>query len=155
MRSGKVFCLGKCPLSCCLFGSIDIDQKPMLSQTIPHPTWWRTERGSCHQILLKEKPEGFDTWLIKSREKTAEGGMTGKGVAAKESHERGSKRPKALVKRFQGGFPTHRISDEDDDKVNRVIETKPGAGKPRPLLDGIQNAKLSKYMGKNDHLTKP
>ena len=78
--------------------------------------------------------------------------MTGKGVAAKESHERGSIRPKALVKRFQGGFPTHRLSDEDDDKVNRVIETKPGAGKPRPLLDGIQNAKLSKDMGKNGHL---
>jgi hypothetical protein len=109
----------------------------------------RATRSSC-----AEKPEGFDTWLIKSREKTAEGGMTGKGVAAKESHERGSKRPKALVKRFQGGFPTHRISDEDDDKVNRVIETKPGAGKPRPLLDGIQNAKLSKYMGKNGHLTR-
>ena|SRR5260221_4222701 len=107
------------------------------------------------KVLLKEKPEGFDTWLIKSREKTAEGGMTGKVVAAKEGHERGSKRPKALIKRFQGGFPTHRVSDEDDDKVNRVIVTKPCAGKPHSLLDCIQNAKLSKHMGKNGHLTKP
>jgi len=106
-------------------------------------------------VLLKEKPESFDTWLIKCREKTTERGMTGKRVAAKEGHEGGSKRPKALIKRFQGRFPTHRISNEDDEKVNRVVVTKPGAGKPHPLLDGIQNAKLSEYMGKNGHLTKP
>jgi len=119
------------------------------------PTRRRAERGSGYKILLKEKPEGFDTWRIKSREKTTEGGMTGKVVAAKEGHESGSKRPKALIKCFQSRFPTHRISDEDDEKVNRVVVTKPGAGKPHPLLDGIQNAKLSEYMGENGHLAKP
>jgi hypothetical protein len=151
VRDRKVLCLGKCPLSCDLFGPIDIGQEPVLSQTIPQPACRRAERASGYQILLKEKPEGFDTWLIKSREKTTEAGMAGKRVAAKEGHER----PKTLIKRFQGGFPTHRVSDEDDDKVNRVIVTKPGAGKPHPLLDGIQNAILSQDMGKNGHLAKP
>src|ERR1700686_2109665 len=81
--------------------------------------------------------------------------MTGKGVAAKEGHEGGSKGTKTLIKRFQGRFPTHRISDEHDEKVNRVIEAKSGTGKPHPLLDAIQHAKLSKHMGNNGNLTKP
>jgi hypothetical protein len=135
VRGGKILCLGQCPLSCYLFGPIDIGQEPVLSQTIPESASRRAERGSGYQILLKEKPESFDTWLIKSREKTTECGMTGKGVAAKEGHEGGSKRPKTLIKRFQGGFPTHRISDEHDEKVNRVIVTKSGTGKSYPLLD--------------------
>jgi len=155
MRGRELFCLGKCPLSCCLLGPIDIDQEPMISQPIEDATWWRTERGSCHQVLLKEEPEAFKTWLIKSGEKTAERGMTGKVVAAKEGHESGSKRPKALIKCFPGRFPTHRISEEDDEKVNRVVVTEPGAGKPHPVLDGIENAKLREYMGNNGHLAKP
>jgi len=32
---------------------------------------------------------------------------------------------------------------------------KPGAGKLHTLLDGIQNAKLSKHMGNNGYLTQP
>ncbi len=81
--------------------------------------------------------------------------MAGKAVAAKEGHEGGSKGFEALVKCVQGGFPTHRISDEDDDKVNGVVLTKPGAGKPHPLLNCIEKTKLSEHMSKNGHFTKP
>jgi hypothetical protein len=150
-----VSCLGKCPLSCCLFGPIDIDQEPAISQTIPESAWRRAERGSGHKILLKEEPECFDAWLIKGSEKTTERAMTGKVVAAKERHEGGSKGPETLIKRFQCGFPTHSISDEDDDKVNGVVVTKSSAGKPHTLLDCIENAKLSEHMSKNGHFTKP
>src|SRR6266568_1171526 len=55
VRGRMVSCLGKCPLSCCLFGPIDIDQEPAISQTIPESAWRRAERGSGHQILLKEE----------------------------------------------------------------------------------------------------
>jgi len=81
--------------------------------------------------------------------------MTGKPVAPKEGHERGRKRPKTLIKCFQGEFSTHCIADEHDQKVNGVVLTKPSAGKLHPLLDGIQNAKLSEHVGHNDYLTKP
>src|SRR5713226_2916066 len=155
VRGRKLVCLGKRPLSCGLLGSIDINEEPLISQTIPQPTWWRTEWGSCHQILLKKQPKGFNTWLIKSRKKTAERGMTGKGATTKEGHEGGGKRPKALIKCFQREFPTHCIANEHDEKVNRVVVTKPGANKPHPLLDGIQNAKLSQHMSHNGYLTKP
>jgi hypothetical protein len=104
---------------------------------------------------LKEEPEGFNTWLIKSREKTAECRMTGKGATAKERHEGRSKGPKTLVERFQSEFSTHGIADEDDEKVNRVIVTKPNASKLYTLLNGIQNAKLSEYMGNHGYLTQP
>jgi hypothetical protein len=127
----------------------------MMSQTIPRPTWRGAERGSGYKILLKEKPEGFDTWLIKCGEKTAEGGMTGKVGSTKERHEGGSKGPDTLIKRFQGGFPTHRVSDEHDDKVNGVVMTKPGAGKPHTLLDCTQDTKLSEHMSYNGHFPKP
>src|SRR5258708_38487341 len=69
VRGRKLVCLGKRPLSCGLLGSIDIDEEPMLSPTIPQPASWRTEGGSCHQILLKKQPKGFNTWLIKRRKK--------------------------------------------------------------------------------------
>jgi len=155
VRERKVCALGKRPLPCGLFGPIDIGQQPLLSQTIPESAWRRAERGSGHQVLLKEKPERFDAWLIQSRKKTTEGGMTGKGMAFKEGHEGGSKRPKPLIKRFQGWFPTHRVADEHDEKVHRVVVTKAGAGKPHPLLDGIQQATLREYLGHNGHLAKP
>ncbi len=81
--------------------------------------------------------------------------MAGKGATAKEGHKGGRKGPKALIKRFQRRFPTHCIANEDDEKVNRVILTKPNTGKLHTLLDGIQNAKLSEHMGNNGYLTQP
>jgi hypothetical protein len=142
-------------LSCGLPGSIHIDDQPVLSLTIPYTTRRGGERGLCHQILLKEEPECFDAWLIKGSEKTTERAMTGKVGAAKERHEGGSKGPETLIKRFQGGFSTHRVSNEDHNKVNRVVVTKSGAGKPHTLLDGIQNAILREHMSKNGYFTKP
>src|SRR5216684_5472678 len=54
---GKVCGLGKCPLSNCLFCSIDIHYGPMASQAIPHPTRWGSERRACYQIFLKERAQ--------------------------------------------------------------------------------------------------
>jgi Linalool dehydratase/isomerase len=45
LRGRKVSCLGKCPLSCCLFGSIDIDQEPAISLPIPEPAGAENRMG--------------------------------------------------------------------------------------------------------------
>src|SRR5438128_5523348 len=65
VRGRKLWCLGKCSLSCGLFGTIDLDQEPAISLAVPEPTCRRIERGSGHQILLKEAPECFDAGLVK------------------------------------------------------------------------------------------
>jgi len=56
LRGWKLLCLRKGSLSCCLFGPIDIDHLPVLSQAIPQPAWWRAERGSGHQVVGKQGP---------------------------------------------------------------------------------------------------
>jgi len=44
-----------------LFGAIDIDDEPVVAQTIPKPAWWKGLRGSCDKILLKERSQCLDT----------------------------------------------------------------------------------------------
>lgn len=68
--------------------------------------------------------------------------LLGKVLAAKERHEGGSKGQETLIKRLERGFSTHRISDEDGDKVKCVIATKPGAGKWPNLSSGPIKARL-------------
>jgi len=151
----QVWCVRQRSLSGRLPGSIHIHDHPMLSQAVPQPAWWRGKRRSGHQILLKEDSKGFYAWLIQSSKKATEGGTTGKVLAAKEGHEGGSKGQEMLIKRLGPGFSTHRISDEHGDKVDGVIETKAGAGKPHPLLDGRESTKLPECMSDHRDFPKP
>ena len=42
-------------------------------------------------------------------------------MATKERHKSRGKRLKSLIKCEQGGFCTHRVSDEDGDKIHELI----------------------------------
>ena len=61
MGRRKVCGLGKCSLPDCLFGAIDIHHGPMASQAIPHPTRWRSERRSRHQIAPRKSVRSAST----------------------------------------------------------------------------------------------
>src|SRR5712691_2604489 len=127
----------------------------MIAQTVPDTTWWGSERGSCHQILLKEEPEGFDAWLIKSGEKTAERGTLRQALSTKEGHEGTGKRSKPFIKRQQCWFPTQRIADENPHKINHIILAKSSASKTDALLDRFQEIELREHVSNDRHLTEP
>jgi hypothetical protein len=60
MGRGKLGKRRQCPWPCRLFGAIDIDDKPVMTQTIPQAAWWKGLSSSSHEILLKKHSQCLD-----------------------------------------------------------------------------------------------
>lgn len=102
MRRRQLWCVRKCSLSGNLPGSIGIGDQPMLALPIPEPTRRGSKRWPSHQILLKQRSQGFHGGLIQSGEKTAERGTSRQHLATKERHEAlGKRRARWVPRRVQ------------------------------------------------------
>src|SRR5258708_825328 len=73
-RDGSARCRAACA------GPIYIDDEPVLAQTIPQSTWWKRLSGPSHEILLKERSQCLDCWLIQGSKKATERGAMGQSV---------------------------------------------------------------------------
>ncbi len=151
MRSRKICCLGKGPKASSLFCSIDIYHCPMLTLSVPHPTWWGGEHWSCHQIVLKECAERLHGPLIKGRQKAGKRCRMRQVRSPKKRHERLSKRKEALIKGRKGSFPAHGVANEHHDKIDHLVVPHPSARKPHPLLDSFLQTQLAEHMSQNGY----
>jgi hypothetical protein len=146
MRRRKVWRLRKRSLSGCLFCSIDIHHCPMRSQAVPHPTWWGSERRSCHKIFLRRACAAPPHLLDQARKKAGKRRGMRQVHSPKKCHERLGKRKESLRKGLQGSFSAYGVAHEHHDKINHLVVTHTSASKPHSLLDGFLEAKLAEHM---------
>ena len=147
--------LGKCPLSDCLFGAIDIHYGPMGSQAVPHPSRWGSEDRSRHQIFLKERAQCLHGCLIKGREIAGKRRRMRQVCSPKQCHERLGKGKESLIKGLQRSFPAHGVANEHHHKINHLVVPHPSACKPDPLLNGFLETQLAEHMRHNGHFSEP
>src|SRR2546425_8487249 len=62
-------------------------------------------------------------------------------LATKERHKSRGKRLKSLIKCEQGWFCTHRVSDEDGDKIHELIGPESRTRKTYLFLDVFEDAR--------------
>ncbi len=79
----------------------------------------------------------------------------GQALAAKERHKSRGKRLKSLIKCQQGGFCTHRIADEDSDKIHEFIGPESRTGKTHLLFDALEDPRCGEDLRHDRDLTKP
>src|SRR5438128_1270338 len=129
----------------------------LLSKYLPlkDPAWWGTERRSCHEIFLKERPQRLHRGLIKGRKKAGERRGMRQVRSPEERHERSSKRREPLRKRLEGSFPAHCIAHEHHDKINHLVVPHTSTSKAHPLLNGFQEAQLGEHMSHDSHFAQP
>jgi len=138
-----------------LFGAINIHDEPVLALTVPQSTWWKALARSHDQIFEKQRTPRLDRWLIQGSKKTTERGAMGQGLSAEESHKGRCKRGESLIKRQQGWFCTHHISDEHGDKINHLIGAESRACKTDLSLDGLEQTACSEELCHDRYLTEP
>ncbi len=155
MGSWKFGKRGKGSLSCGLFGPIHIHDQPVLAQTIPQSAWWEALSGPSHEILLKERSQCLDRWLIQGGKKATERGAMGQSMPIEECHEGGGKRGQSLIKCQKGRFCTYRISKEHHHKINHLIRAESRACKTDPFLDGFEKTRCPEELCYYRHLSKP
>src|SRR6266516_1712920 len=140
MGSRKLGKRGQSTLSCRLFGSIHIDDQPMVTLAIPQSTRGKSLGSSQDHIVEKERTQRFDRGLIQRREVSTQGGAVRQALAAKERHKGRGKRQKPLIKCQQAGFGTHRVSDEDGNKIHKFRGPKSRTRKTYLFLDVLEDA---------------
>src|SRR5260370_498037 len=86
MGSGQRRKTGQGTLPRSLSGSVRIDDQPLVSCPVDHPTGG-SKRFPGHQVLLKELAEGLHTRLVKGSEKAGKGRTMSQEMTAKERHE--------------------------------------------------------------------
>ena len=61
----------------------------------------------------------------------------------------------ALVERFERRFTTQGIADQDDHKVDHVVDPETTTGKPDSLDNPFKHTKIAQVMGNNGYLPQP
>jgi hypothetical protein len=155
MGSRKFGKRGKSSLSCRLFGSIHIDDQPMVTLAIPQATRRKGLGGSQDQIVEKQRAQRLDGWLIQSGKIATQSAAMGQALATKERHKGLGKRLKSLIKCEQGWFCTHRVSDEDGDKIHEFIGPESRTRKTDLFLDVFEDARCDEDLRHDGDLSKP
>src|SRR6266702_3077430 len=150
MRRGQRWELGKGSLASRLFGAIDIHDHILLVEPIPQAAD-RGERGSRHQICLKERAQSLYGRLIQGCQKPRKGRPRGEELAAKEGHEWFGKGQQSRIKCFEGRFATESIPDQHDHEINGIVVTKTRSGKLHVILDGFQKAGVLEHLSHHRH----
>src|SRR6266487_2066087 len=125
-----------------------------LQQNLPDAHRAFSERP-CQQVLLKEGAKRLNGGLINRGKKARERRAMRQTVALEQGHERWSKWPQTIVKRFEGCFPAESIPDENGDKIDRLIATEAMASKANLLCNGLKETESCKMVHDDGDLAKP
>ena len=107
------------------------------------------------QILLKEASQGLNRGLIDGFEEAAQRAAIRQFIPSKQSHKRGSEGQKALVEGFEGGFPTQTIADQDDHKIDGVIDPEASASKADTLGYLLKQIQMGQIVSHDGHFPQP
>ncbi len=73
----------------------------------------------------------------------------GQSGSAEQGHKGDGKGQETFIKGFSCGLSTHRVSDEHDHKINRIVLPKACAGKAHPFLKRFEQTELGEDLGKD------
>jgi len=107
------------------------------------------------QVTLEEGSHGFDTHVIKGRQKATERAAMREMIASKEGHKSRGKGVHTLIERLQSGFAAERIAKEHGQKINHLIPSHPTTGKLDLLLKGVKQSQAGEKGSHDGNFPKP
>ena len=146
--------MGKCALTGCLPGPVNVDHEPL--RTCPvNETTEGGKRLASEQILVKKRTQGFHCGLIKCGKKAGQSRTMGQLISTKQRHEWPGPRSQPFIKRLQGRLARNCITDQDGDKIDHIVGAKASARETHLLLDGCEHPCMREHMRKCCHFAHP
>jgi len=106
-------------------------------------------------IVEKQGTQRLNGGLIQSGKIATQSAAMRQALATKERHKSRGKRLKSLIKCEEGWFCTHRVSDEDGDKINEFIDPESRTRKTYLFLDVFEDARCDEDLRHDGDLSKP
>ena len=103
----------------------------------------------------KQRTQRLNGGLIQSGKIATQRAAMRQALATKERHKSRGKRLKSLIKCEQGGFCTHRVSDEDGDKIHELIGPESRTRKTDLFLDVFEDPRCAEDLRHDGDLSKP